>query len=1686
VNATPEQLLNQIAAAVRGNLPPGISPAYLDGFLHRHRPTLVSVLERNLAARRRGKRPRLVEPPPELWTPSKRTAANLAAMRVAASTSPEQLTAADRRTLAGYSGWGGLSIEHAAAKFPTGFPVPEARGLIHEYYTPSKVTDEVARVIRPLLPELAGPDGAVLTLEPSAGIGRFVHSLSGPGFESLRWNVIEWSELSARMLQAIRPDLTVYNGPFERWVREHGDQVNGRLNLVVANPPYGARGASVTEDPVRAYREKQAYAYFLRRALDLLAPNGLGVFLIPSGFLTGMGARNKALRDKVLKRHHLAAAYRLPSKLFPGAQLVTDLLFLRSRGGTLGSVDPGDAFILEGRYFEEFPAHILGTEVGKDAGGDDQTKKPRWGYQVVSEFTRLPDLVERKVCKACVIGIDTPKAKPSPRAGLSRGAQAKPDGLPAPLATAVGLGLRVDAYLAAVAAADSREPELLWHELHEALTAWHATNGNPWSSRKLRALVKKGNTGAERFLSAFEKTGKLIAGLRTKPTYTPRYSGRPDDVVAQAEMLYRTSRELRTGELLNFHKKQGGPLRTSDAVIEAIVDGGWAIDGERWDRVLPMADYLSGHLWPRYDRAAARGRKGDGVAATQTRRLLETIEPAVFDDIEGVSPRQGWLPLSLVQDWLSETLNSRYGTVELVRERGLVQVQGVDYERIGKSYELSAEARWCVGWINHDKTVFRPKKRRDENIDEIRVKKAKDWQASFRAWVGSDDDRRARVEEAYNRQFKGYVAPAYSSEPLSIARWVKDDIALHPHQVAGARRLLANRGGLLAFDVGVGKTYTGIAVLARARQEGWVRRPVILVPNSIVWKWEADIRRVLPDYRIAVIGSKRTVVTRGARKGLATSVTDTSEDRARKWTRFQAGEFDVVLLTYTALARTRMNERAVRDYAEKTEAIQREVKLRQRNASNSKTLSERQEAILKEGVAAWVAEMMELPESWKYDPGVAWDDIGVDLLIVDEAQNFKNLYLPEAREGGVPRFMGNSGTGSKRAWQLDFRSAAIRKHTGGSGIVLLSATPAKNSPLEFYNLVQFVDHDAWSRMGIRDPEQFIDRYLRIELKAVVDTKMEVVERSAVVGFQNLHELREVIFRYGEFKTADDVGLKLPEPTVRVVEVDMNADQDDKYDRYVQQIEDALDSTDPSDKAQILGLLARMALVAIHPQLDEGFTWKTAASPNVDPHSPKLDAMAERVALNRTCGHIVFVDNVAVHQWAKRVLVKSGVPEDRIGILNATMAKAAADRQRIAKAFNGSPNEGIAPKYDVVIANAIAYEGIDLQTRTCAIHHLDLPWEPATLQQRNGRGVRQGNTLGAIEINYYFARRSQDGLRFNLIQGKLGWMTELLRSQKRDTNNPGAQMEMGPEDILLLISRDPAKTAERLAQVKARRDEDARKKVAGDAARLLRSVNARLRKAERATDPAESARLRLEAEERLKDLATMDPEAWPWAKWMYVVRDQAVLVPIEGEAPVFEGLRIGVPNQWNPDTTDFAEFGRVKANGIGVRQAGSAQWAPQDLTQLAALKLEPGNLEPSWPGDDEARTEQAITERIRGELRYSGSWPTLGWMLASDAWLARVWSRHGGQVVEQMVNVSSWYAQQQRVPVVIDGGLRVASGSHLRGAFVIPPTLEGWKQFLELAPASGLKFGDLAQAGEYWWDRKIPRDLLSAGRALAAK
>jgi hypothetical protein len=217
--------------------------------------------------------------------------------------------------------------------------------------------------------------------------------------------------------------------------------------------------------------------------------------------------------------------------------------------------------------------------------------------------------------------------------------------------------------------------------------------------------------------------------------------------------------------------------------------------------------------------------------------------------------------------------------------------------------------------------------------------------------------------------------------------------------------------------------------------------------------------------------------------------------------------------------------------------------------------------------------------------------------------------------------------------------------------------------------------------------------------------------------------------------------------------------------------------------------------------------------------------------------------------------------------------------------------------------------------------------------------------------------------------------------------------------------------------------------------------------------------------------------------MYAVRDHDLLVPVGGEAPVYEGLRVGVPSPWNPDKVQLVEFGRIDGTEVGVREAGTATWNAQPIDKVAALNLAPEHFDPTWPEGEEAEAHQAAEARIDAALRYGGNWAAIGWLTASDGWLERAWARHGQRITQRLAQASSWYADQQRVPVVVRGGLRVARGIQIGqpDVFVLPPTLAGWRQFLDLAPATGLKFTELEEAGTYWWNRKIPRNLLSAAR-----
>ena len=1657
-------------------------------------------------------------------TAAGRTAANLQAIKLLAEAEAKgrPIREGDRAVLRRYTGWGGLSIESVSYQIPPEF-TPDAAGLLNEYYTPPAVCRALAQLVIPRLPKPEGRE--LLALEPAAGIGRFLDAFAG---QPLGWLACEVSVPGARILRALHPDANVYVGPFEAWVAENVRRLGQRLSLVVANPPFGERGASIYLDPDPSYREGSAASYFLRRCLDLLRPGGLGAFILPTGILTGQTSSLALLRRTVLRRHHLLLAFRLPSEdgtgrpTFPGASVVTDLVLFQARGFELVEVPPEDEPLVQGLYYEQNPGHVLGSEERITEGGRER-------YRVIGDFSelRIPPGAERPLCIACA---GRPYELLMPKAVES-------EELPEPVTDELKLARRTSRYLTLYAKQTPtalRECAQLQPDLADALTAWHAQP----QEALLLVLAQSTRHPELKVLGTVHGPAGLVEALARPPSYKAAFGGSAEDLGELARWLYRERRGLTAEELHEEHTKLGGRRSLAD-VRTAATAADFVPDSDSGGRtvLLSEADYYSGALWPRYERAQRLAESGDAKAQARAKRLLTLINPAAWVDIQ-VEPRTGWLPERTLTAFAREWLRFRgFPKEEITLRRSAGRI-----EALGRfASKVLEEVVLLRGYLNHDLHEFSPRRTKDEKLDEVRLRFAQELLTVWSDFIEGAPDHQAEIVATYNRLFRGFIQPAYDEAPLSIGSW-NPEHPLRSYQNAGVRRLLAQRGGGLFFDVGLGKTRTILATLALARQEGWAKRPILVVPNSVIWNWVAEIGQVLPDLRVIVIGSDKKQLTRGERKGQEVSETDSPVERAAKWQRFKAGLYDAALVTYSSLDRTalRLDEvtaiinssYAVRrgvvlaqeDELEALEKLDRKARFGTLSAREQKkreelteqletirqlpTQSERQAALVRLRAERMAAEACD-PGERPLDPGIAWTDLGCDFLVFDESHTGKNLWRAADREGGSPRYLASPAASSRIAWQMFYRAALVRKSTGGTGIFLADATPAKNSPLELLSVLSILDSRVWERLGIADSEQFISTFLKIELRWVQNADLSIVQAPCVVGFRNLDQLRDVLLRYGEFRTAAQVGLKLPTPEVsEPIVVPLDELQEYKHRYYLKQLTALLAGTEKGAKTMALGIMTRLSLVALHPDLDgrrlelngdplpryglaEAFKkakvempgsfavvreavqelgWDEAAT-HPNPESPKIDEIARRVAKEQSCSHIVFCDVLAAQRFLQRRLVHFGVPADRIAFLNGVATKTPLERQRIAEAFN-------AGKYLVVIANAVAYEGVNLQRLTCAIWHADLPWEPATLQQRNGRGLRQGNQNASLRISYFLSERSVDMRRYSLITGKRSWMVDVLESARNEANNPGAAVDLSPEEWIEFLARDKSEIAGLLEKVKTKQAERARSEAQRSAWGKLRALAARAKALRSPDGRAIAERLEREIAQLYAELEKVDPALWPFQTLAQRAREFPLLFGVGAEpGAVCEGV---VAEQ---SFGERIEFGKVDPDGQRIygRRLGRSpfEWRSYDRKEVGVLfgRHETGEAQTRWSFAAPEFNEEMRRQRAAAINMGLRIWLQRNWPMASESFLQFAWE----DPVLLFSALGSSYALNNAVPLLDRDGLLLIwthGNRPYQAADVLPMTRAGIARFRELWAARRLSAAGPSDAStaslcaQQWWGQEL--------------
>ncbi|HEY0203324.1 MAG TPA: SNF2-related protein [Acetobacteraceae bacterium] len=1291
---------------------------------------------------------------------------NKEARALLADKTDAEMTPADKAVLAQYSGTG------------------QVGNSLNEFYTPAPV----ASAVWDLLARAGFSGGNVL--EPSAGTGVFLHTAP----VGAKVTAVEMDPTSSRIARILHDGHEVHNSSLERFATQDG----ATFDAVVGNPPFGLRGGVIGDDKRDIAK---AELYFLDTALDKVRDGGLVALVVPSGVMDG--SNNRSFREDVLRKAEFLGASRMPNTAFEAAHtsVVTDVVLFRKRpqavAGALGELTQDqvrglgvwDEDFLAGEYFGgRGAANVNGRlEAGwreKAGMGHDIT--------VTGSMAGVPEAV-------AAMPIEEPPPGPDMQAilalfdgdakGRARvlGASLRPpyqvakvgdtktvDGVnyvlqgdpprwhrtEEDLHPAVKDALAIAETLDDLHSERARDPAFLRAGLIEDLDAFVAAHGAPGKNKALRKWLgapampnTDGASSAEhghRVAMAHQRAARLLGAVNDDGTYSDLVTGnkRQMDPLGVDTAALQLSLELGGFTAEQLADRTGRD--TAEMLDHLHASAAYALDpdGRTWNT---LDTYLSGELWPKLDAArAAAATTADPALqrrwAGQADALEATIAPASLEDVE-ILLSSGFIKPEIITAWFqaehdtwkAENPGSPYPGPE---------TPVFAYDPDGAVWSINGGSGYGASKLILT-MLNRTGVRRDERGQIDRLNQ------DFASWLRGSEHREA-VEELYNRTYRGYRAPAYSDAPIEIPG-INPAPSINAFHFSGLRWALEAGSGIVAADVGLGKTPRGLMLNRLLKATGSAKKPAIVVPKSVLANWLQSAEFWFPGSKVMVIGETYSRDKAGNLK----SKPDTAETKRQKYHQLQQNDYDFVLISQPAWNDLDLSPDVKQDM------LDGEFWSKRKNSLEGASDKQREKARVQFDQEQAGKDFKEREET------IYFDDLGIDAVIMDEGHAYKNLYAAKNRFGESPKFLGGSGQ-SARAQDTAFKTKHIRDANGGKGVFMLTATPTKNSPLEIYSMLTHIAPEAFERMGIKNSEEFLDRFCEFTEDAILTPKGTIEDAVVTSGFKNLAELREVMRRYIDRKTAADVGLVIPRGDFVDHYVDMTPQQEATYADLREQFEKV--DGDATGDAHVFSIMSRMGKASIDLSLLDG-------SGSVE-HSPKVDAcVKEAVKGAEEGGQIIFCDHVDMHERVADRLVAAGVPRSQIGIINGVATPSGAARQAICDKFNKG-----TIKY--VLGNtATMGEGVNLQMGTTDIHHLDLPWEPASMQQRNGRGVRQGNIKESVRLHTYLAKRSFDGYRAQTIRAKRDWQDLLWNGEDR-VENLAREGAMTKTEQMILMAADP--------------------------------------------------------------------------------------------------------------------------------------------------------------------------------------------------------------------------------------------------------------------------------------------------------
>ena len=1315
-------------------------------------------------------------------TPLERFNNNVNAIRLLHTLESENRLATpnEQDILSQYVGWGGLPqfFEESNAHYA------ELKALLTEdeytaarestltaFYTPPVVI----RAMYKGLSNLGFQTGNIL--EPSCGVGNFM-GLLPENMENSKMYGVELDSISGRIAQQLYQKNSIAVQGFEKT-----DLPDSFFDVAIGNVPFGT-----FKVPDKKYDRYNflIHDYFFARALDKVRPGGVVAFITSKGT---MDKENPSVRKYIAQRADLLGAIRLPNDTFKAAastEVTSDILFLQKRSGMtdlepdwvhLGTDEKG---LKMNAYFVSHPEMVLG-QMQEVSGpyGMETACIPQKGQSLESLLTAAIGQIQGEMQNVDLDDLpveeaDTLPADPSVRnfsfAVVDGKLYFRENSLMNPVSVSATAEQRIrgligirDCVRTLIEYQTEDYPEAMIREAQAHLNALYDSFVEKYGRINSRANSSAFSTdNAYYLLSSLEvrdSEGNFLrkADMFSKRTIRQKISVTSVDTASEALALSLAEKaKVDMPYMMELtHKSEEEILSDLKGVIFLNPEHDGNEDVAH--KYLPADEYLSGNVREKLRTAKTLAEQDEQY--TTNVQSLEAVQPVDLTASE-ISVRLGaaWLPTEVVRDFTFELLRTPY------YQRRNIKVYYSTYTGEwnvdGKSLDrgnVRSENTFGTERINAYKIIEETLNLRDVRIFDyeyddsgkkvailntkqtaIAQGKQEQIKQEFADWIWADPNRRERLTMLYNEKFNSIRPREYDGSHLNFVG-INPEITLRPHQVNAIAHILYGGNTLLAHVVGAGKTFEMVAAAQESKRLGLCQKSLFVVPNHLTEQWAAEYLQLYPAANILV----------------ATKKDFETKNRKRFCSRIATGDYDAIIIGHSQFEKIPMSQERQKFILEqqKQEILDGIRELKRNNGDNFsvKQLERSRKSIQQ--------RLEKLNDQSRKDDVITFEELGVDRIFVDEAHMFKNL----AAFTKMRNVAGISQTEAQKSSDLYMKCRYLDELTGGRGVVFATGTPISNSMVELYTMQKYLQYNALKENDLLHfdawASTFGETVTAIEL-APEGTGYRAKTRFA--KFYNLPELMSMFKEIADIQTADMLKLPVPEAEYHNVVLKPSEQQKEIVASLSQRAEKVRNKQVDSNEDNMLVITndgRKLALDQrlINPMLPDSDTGKVAVC------AENVYNIWERTAAQKST-QMVFVDlstphndgQFNVYDDLKKKLLDKGIPETEIAYIHNAKTEA-AKKELFGKVRSGEVRVLIGSTQKMGA-------GTNAQRKLIALHHMDCPWRPSDLQQREGRIIRQGNENPKVDIYTYVTENTFDSYLYQLVEGKQKFIGQIMTSK----------------------------------------------------------------------------------------------------------------------------------------------------------------------------------------------------------------------------------------------------------------------------------------------------------------------------------